>query len=336
MTITYTIPGVPLIDQRHESTSDGQPDENARMTCVFASNAALATAYLHRSFNGDQLKDMDNNYGQGYIGGASEKNLVDTMAKLGIKVARVAHDTQQGLIDEIHHHVPQGHGVIVTMPSQWGTAPANPRVYSGPSHVGLACGVGPGYIRVMNPWGGFWHDGADSYWAARILEGEIWVGTLLPTIRVPGGWKDDGKTLLAPNGVPVIRGMREYVLNYSGGWESDNLPLAPEYQTAQIEPGNSHIGPGARQDFRYRSLGCPHDLATDTWKPVYRIWTGQDIRALEQQLSAANQHVAQLEAQVQQLQSQPATPPPMPPDPKATEALAALVELAKALKLVAA
>lgn len=122
MTITYTIPGVPLLDQLHEATADGQPDENARMNCVFASNAALATAYLHKPFNGDQLKDMDSNYGQGYTGGASEKNLVDTMARLGIKVARVAHDTQQELIDEIQHHVPQGHGVIVTMPSQWNSA----------------------------------------------------------------------------------------------------------------------------------------------------------------------------------------------------------------------
>lgn len=68
---------------------------------------------------------------------------------------------------------------------------------------------------------------------------------------------------------------------------------------------------------------------------VYVFYVGQDIRALEQQLAAANAHVAQLE---QQLQNQPAPPPPTqtPPDPKAVEALAALVELAKALKLVQA
>ena len=84
MTITYTIPGVPLINQLKEPTSDGRPDENARDNCVFASNAAMATAYLHKPFNGDQLKDMDNNYGQGYVGFASEANLLDTMARLGI------------------------------------------------------------------------------------------------------------------------------------------------------------------------------------------------------------------------------------------------------------
>jgi hypothetical protein len=151
---------------------------------------------------------------------------------------------------------------------------------------------------------------------------------------IPNGWRDDGKTLIAPNGVPVVRGMRAFVLGYLGGWEADNFPLQAEQQLDQIEWGNLTHGPGARQDFRYRSLGVPHNLQTDTWGTVYRIWVGQDVLALESQLAAALQHVAQLEAQSQQ---QPPAPPTQPPasDPKATEALAALVELAKALKLVA-
>lgn len=70
---------------------------------------------------------------------------------------------------------------------------------------------------------------------------------------------------------------------------------------------------------------------------VYVLYVGQDIRALEQQLAAANAHVAQLEAKIA---SQPApVPVTTPPDPTAImaqEALAALVELAKALKLAAA
>ena len=142
--------------------------------------------------------------------------------------------------------------------------------------------------------------------------------------QVPSGWKDDGKTLVAPNGVPVIRGFRDYVLSYaggSGGWEANNWPLKPEQvvTSGSIEPGNASIGPGSRQDFRYRSLGW-----TQT-RNVYVIYSGQDILALESQLAAANAQIAHLEAQLKQ------TPPP---DPKATEAMAALVELAKALKLV--
>jgi hypothetical protein len=353
MAITFTIPGVPLINQLDEKTLDGEPDENTRNNCVFASNAALATAYLRKPYWGDQIKDMDPKYGQGYTGGASEVNLVGTMATLGITMTRVQSSTQQGLIQTIHDEVGKGHGVIVTMPSQWNSAPTNPayqpwnpRRYRGPSHVGLACGIGgtagDGFIRVMNPWGGFWHDGSDSYWSARLLKGEVWVGTQAiggSTMAkiVPGGWKDDGKgTLTAPNGVPVIKGFRDYVLSYPGGWEAANWPLAAEQHIAapmSIEPGNSAIGPGARQDFRWRSLGW-----TKT-RDAYIIWTGQDIRALEQQLATATAQVAQLGAQVEQLKAAPPAAPatptaPGPIDPKATEALAALNELAKALKVV--
>jgi len=94
--------------------------------------------------------------------------------------------------------------------------------------------------------------------------------------------------------------------------------------SGSIEPGNAAIGPGSRQDFRLTSLGWTQA------RNVYVIYVGQDIRALEQQLAAANAHVAQLE---QQLQIQPA-PTQTPPDPKATEALNAVLELAKALNVV--
>jgi hypothetical protein len=147
------------------------------------------------------------------------------------------------------------------------------------------------------------------------------------TSDVPTGWKDDGKTLVAPNGVPVVMGFREYVLGHS--WDANNWPLAAEQvvSSGSIEPGNVSIGPGSRQDFRLTSLGW-----TET-RNVYVIYVGQDIRALEQQLAAANAHVTQLE---QQLANQPAPAPvETPPDPKAVEALHALIELAKALKLVA-
>jgi hypothetical protein len=143
---------------------------------------------------------------------------------------------------------------------------------------------------------------------------------------IPAGWKDDGKTLVAPNGVPVVKGFRDYVLSHT--WDANNWPLAAEQvvSSGSIEPGNVAIGSGSRQDFRLTSLGWTES------RNVYVIYVGQDIRALTAQLAAANAHVAQLEVQ---LASTPAPAPP-PADPKATEALAALVELAKALKLIAA
>lgn len=49
------------------------------------------------------------------------------------------------------------------------------------------------------------------------------------SMGVPAGWKDDGKTLTAPNGIPVVLGFRAYVLAHA--WEADDVPLAPESVT---------------------------------------------------------------------------------------------------------
>jgi hypothetical protein len=349
ITITYQIPGVPLLDQLHEKTIDGMPDENTRMNCVFTSNACYASAVTGKSYNGDQLKDMDNHYGQGYTGGASEANLVDTMAKLGIEVTRAAASTQQGLIDIIHREVLLGHGVIVTMPSQWNSAltdpqyaPWNPRTYDGPTHVGLMCGVGEDSttheraLRCMNPWDAIargWHDGTDSYWAARLVKGEVWilVYTGVKTMTVPTGWKDDGMTLVAPNGVPVVHGFRTWVL--APAWEASNWPLKPEQKIAapdSVEPGNASIGPGSRQDFRLGPLGY---TAT---RNVYVIYVGQDIIALKQQLATEKAHSAQLQQQNAALQKQVSDLTAQlaklsKPDPVAAACLAAFQQIKAAL-----
>lgn len=332
MTITFTIPGVPLLDQLKEAS-------NPRDDCVFTTDAALATGLLKRPFTGTQIKAMDNNYGPQYTGFASQANLLDTMAKLGVSVARLAEPTQAGLVAALHREIAAGHPCVVTMPSEWGTAPANPRTYKGYMHVGLMCGYGLGMLRCMNPWHGFWQDQSDAWWAARLLQGEIWVGSLLTAVKetmmIPQGWKDDGKTLVAPNGVPVVHGMRAFVLSYPGGWEADNLPERAEQHMASVEPGNTAIGAGVRQDFRWRSLGWTES------RGAYVIWVGHDIIALESQLAAALAHVTLLEQQIQTLHDNPPSTPPAPatttpPDPKAIEALNAVLELAKALKLVQA
>jgi hypothetical protein len=116
-------------------------------------------------------------------------------------------------------------------------------------------------------------------------------GTPLPLVEgsekvgIPDGWHDDGKTLMAPNGVPVILGFREWILTHP--WDPVDLPLAPERTLPSIEPGNPSIGAGSRQDFRMTSLGWT------TSKNVYKIWVGQDLKALQARIS-------QLEAQLKQ------------------------------------
>jgi hypothetical protein len=116
---------------------------------------------------------------------------------------------------------------------------------------------------------------------------------------VPSGWSDDGTTLKAPNGIAVIKGFRNGILHAgeSGAdipvpWEADNWPLAPEYTSASIEPGNPAIGAGSRQDFRKGSLGWTES------KNVYRIWVGQDVQFYAKALADAKAQIAALQAQV--------------------------------------
>ncbi len=177
--ITYTIPGLPLLNQLAEASN---PNDD----CVFTSNAAIATAYTGTRYTGTQLKAMDSDYGPTYVGFASEAKLVDTMARLGVKMVQVSHPTQQLLLDELHWQIGHYHqACIVTMPSQWNSAPLakgwNPRAYNGYSHVGVMCGVGNGWLRCMNPWGAFFQDQPDSWWAQRLLTGSIWVASKMPT-----------------------------------------------------------------------------------------------------------------------------------------------------------
>lgn len=113
--------------------------------------------------------------------------------------------------------------------------------------------------------------------------------------NIPTGWRDDGTTLTAPNGVGVVRGFREWVLSHS--WDTNNTPLAAERVIASgsIEPGNPAMGPGSRQDFRFASLGWTQATG------VYVIAVGQDIVALEQQLATANAEIESRRKQVADL-----------------------------------
>jgi hypothetical protein len=45
-------------------------------------------------------------------------------------------------------------------------------------------------------------------------------------VGVPAGWKDDGTTLTAKNGVPMVKGVRNLILGQE--WNPDNVPYWPE------------------------------------------------------------------------------------------------------------
>lgn len=65
---------------------------------------------------------------------------------------------------------------------------------------------------------------------------------------IPAGWKDDGTTLTAPNGVPVIHGFRAYILDHPS-WDGANVPQAPEMAASPADPANPQGCAGARQYF---------------------------------------------------------------------------------------
>ena len=89
---------------------------------------------------------------------------------------------------------------------------------------------------------------------------------------IPAGGKDDGATLTAPSGIPVVRGFREYIL--SNPWDSSNIPLVAEHGMTLLEVGNPSIGAGTSQAFRMTVLEWTPD------RGVFEMWVDQEILAL--------------------------------------------------------
>lgn len=172
MSITYELPAFPQLNQLHDVTSDGRPEENASWDCVPTSIAAGLTYLTGKSFNGDELHDAV--YQEGTLGGEDAAHYVAYCAQQGVTLAPF-NGTPAQLVTEIHTEVSDGHPVVLTMPSQWGT-PAAQLPANHTTHVGIAYGIGLGMIRVMNPWiAPTPHDGTDAYWAARLEYNQVWV-----------------------------------------------------------------------------------------------------------------------------------------------------------------
>lgn len=113
------------------------------------------------------------------------------------------------------------------------------------------------------------------------------------TVTIPSGWKDDGTTLTAPNGVKVVKGFRTHVLN--SAWDPNNYPLEEEHEMGQLEVSNPALGSGTQQAFRMNVLEWT------SARGVFGMWTGQELLALRKEIEL-------LKAQPNQRQ------PPIPPD----------------------
>ncbi len=106
---------------------------------------------------------------------------------------------------------------------------------------------------------------------------------------VPLGWRDDGTTLVAPNGHRVVLGFRGHVL--ANSWNKDNVPLEDEHGQAPVAESDPTLGNGTAQSFRDTTL------AWTSAKGVFELAQGQELLARR-----ANE--AKLVAQIATLQSQ--------------------------------
>src|SRR5258707_4015273 len=118
-------------------------------------------------------------------------------------------------------------------------------------------------------------------------------------LMIPTGWKDDGQTLTAPNGVGVVLGFRVYVLSHA--WDAGNIPLAPEQGVQLLEASNPGLGGGNQQMFRWSMLGYT------TARCVFLEWIGQELGVVRQQAITYHDLSKQLQAEVDSLKQQLAT-----------------------------
>ena len=274
--------GFPLVNQNREPTMDGHPDENAPNNCVAADVAAILEYFTGKPYDGDEIKDAV--YGQGYTGPMDPAHFVAYMAEQGVQWKETTGEAS-ALILAAHAYIADGKPVLLQIPSAWNDEPPPT---SGSTHAVVAVKEDAGSLTCMNPWGGFWHYGSDSYWTERVRYGSIWFAEVV-TVGVPQGWRDDGKTLVAPNGVAVTLGFRDYILGHA--WSAADVPQAVEYGAPEVSLGG-HFGAGTRQDFTFTSL-----IYTQA-KGIVPAPVAADYAVAMQQLAAANAQIAQLQAQL--------------------------------------
>ena len=119
-------------------------------------------------------------------------------------------------------------------------------------------------------------------------------GKTMPTI--PQGWTDDGTTLRAPDGTPVVLGFRDHVLN--GNWDPANIPLEAEHHDLVVEQSNASLGAGQSQMFRWKRLEYTSKQG------IVEGWLGQELLWYQKQYQAMLKQVADLQQQLTTLQAQ--------------------------------
>lgn len=123
------------------------------------------------------------------------------------------------------------------------------------------------------------------------------------TMPVPAGWKDDGTTLIAPNGKQVHTGFRTRILNDST-WQAGDQPVTDELTVDHIE-----MRPGGDNSRGQTQFTMNHQFGWYPARGVFDTELGPEAVWLRDQVSA-------LQAEVASLKAAPApAPAPAPLDP---------------------
>lgn len=120
-------------------------------------------------------------------------------------------------------------------------------------------------------------------------------GDTQPMAIIPHGWTDDGKILTAPNGVKVLAGFRQHVLQ---GWSPLNIPLQGEEGRDPVEESNPGLGKGTQQIFEWTTL---------EWtvaRGVFEAWTGQELLKVRKERDALRTTPAPPNLQIKALEQE--------------------------------
>ncbi len=315
---------VPLINQLHEPTTDGMPDENAGWNCVPTTIASASSYILGQPLNGDMLKDAV--YGQGYQGGMAAVNFVAYCLGLGVDL--VSHKgNQDELIALVRESIANGRPCLMTIPSKWAYPPNDALNPSGTTHVVLACGIdntSGDTITAMNPWGGFLQEQSSSWWHDRLCFGEVWSlakHVEVPTMAIPNTWLLQNGTLFGPADTTgtrhtVFKELAGYILAQPS-WDAGNVPVEDPHSdgnggTEQILRDDMY---GFTKDGMFFRGNAGEQLAQQRQaaeKAAKELATNNNtIGDLGAQLAAAQATIAQLQAQLQQPSQPPQSPPTM-------------------------
>lgn len=107
---------------------------------------------------------------------------------------------------------------------------------------------------------------------------------------IPQGWKYANNVLTAPNGVDVVKGFCDEIVN-APSWNAGNVPLQAEYHADQVLLHNPSVGAGQVQVFRDGMLWY-----TDKNGVVQEPYLGLEIDAAYKQIAQLQAEIATLKA----------------------------------------